>query len=244
MAPGDPADNLISKLSQLADSHLYLVRNISTGLAVAGVILCARSIKLVTKFTNAKAIPDTFIKKNVKLRGKVISVKEHAIEIEHIPIRVPILTSLLKKWQGHGSLLVRLAGVELTPSGKHWLLTNLQPSQPLWFQLLNREDSTLDCFIFINRGRFFNECLNVLLLKEGLGRAAYIPNIHAERDHHWTFYKRLLQAEARAQKSRKGIWEQENQLNILKNKMLTLGIFQRTKQLINLLVTRWKQFKK
>lgn len=96
----------------------------------------------------------------------------------------------------------------------------------------------------LTQGRFFNECLNVLLLKEGLGRAAYIANVHAERDHHWTFYKRLLQAEVRAQKSRKGIWEQENQLNILKNKMLTLGIFRRTKQLINLLVTHWKQFKK
>lgn len=96
----------------------------------------------------------------------------------------------------------------------------------------------------LTQGRFFNECLNVLLLKEGLGRAAHIPNIHAERDHHWTFYKQLLQAEVRAQKSRKGIWEQEKLLNVFKNKMFTLSIFQRTKQLINSLVTHWKQFKK
>ncbi|XP_018412529.1 PREDICTED: protein C3orf33 homolog [Nanorana parkeri] len=243
MAPSDPADNLISKVSQLADSHIYFVRNISIGLAVAGVVLCARSIKLVTKFTNAKHIPDNFIKRSVKLRGKVISVKEHTIEIEHIPIRVPILTSLLKKWHGHGILLVRLAGVELTPSGQHWLLTNLQPSQRLWFQLLNREDSMLDCFIFINRGGFFNECLNVVLLKEGLGRAAHISSKHAEPGHHWTFYKRLLQAEVRAQRARKGIWEQESQLDVLKNKIFTHSIFQKTKQLLNSLVTYWKQFR-
>ncbi|KAM5165487.1 protein C3orf33 homolog [Mantella aurantiaca] len=244
MAAGDPADNnVISKVSQLADSHLYLVRSISAGLAVAGVFLCARSIKLVTKFANAKDIPASFIMKNVKLRGKVITVKEHAIEIEHIPIRIPILSSLLRKWHGHGSLLLRFAGVELTACGKHWLLTNLQPSQNLWFQLLSREDSMLDCFIYINRGGFFNECLNVLLLKEGLGRAAPISNSHAKSGHHWRFYKQLLQAEVRAQKAGKGIWEQESRLKVMKNKIVTHSIFRKMKQLTNSLVTYWKQFR-
>ncbi|XP_069583562.1 protein C3orf33 homolog isoform X3 [Ranitomeya imitator] len=153
MAPsdGDPADNVVAKTSRLLDSHLYLVRNISTGLAIAGIVLCARSIRLITKFTSAKEIPEEFIKKNVKLRGKVIRVNGETIEIDHVPISLPILRSVQQRWHGQGSLLVRLAGVELTQNGKVWLQDNLQPSQVLWFQLLNRQDSMLDCFVFINR---------------------------------------------------------------------------------------------
>ncbi|XP_075058129.1 protein C3orf33 homolog [Mixophyes fleayi] len=245
MAPGDrdPADNVISKASQLADTHLHLVRNISTGLAIAGVIVCARSIKLLTKFTNAKDIPDKFIQKNVKLRGKIVCVTEHTIEVDHIPISLPILSSFQRRWHGHGSLMIRLAGVELTYSGKIWLQHNLQPSQMLWFQLLNREHSMLDCFIFVKRGRFFNECLNVLLLKEGLGRAAHIPGIHQEPGPYRTFYRRLLQAEVRAQKAGKGLWKQDSQLNSLTNKMLKNGIVQHMKRLISLLVNYWNKFK-
>ncbi|XP_069583561.1 protein C3orf33 homolog isoform X2 [Ranitomeya imitator] len=160
MAPsdGDPADNVVAKTSRLLDSHLYLVRNISTGLAIAGIVLCARSIRLITKFTSAKEIPEEFIKKNVKLRGKVIRVNGETIEIDHVPISLPILRSVQQRWHGQGSLLVRLAGVELTQNGKVWLQDNLQPSQVLWFQLLNRQDSMLDCFVFINR-KFFTTCM-------------------------------------------------------------------------------------
>lgn len=95
----------------------------------------------------------------------------------------------------------------------------------------------------ITQGGFFNECLNVLLLKEGLGRVVPISNIHAKSSHHWRFYKQLLQAEVRAQKAGKGLWEQESQLQIMKNKIVTNSIFQKMKQLTNSLVTYWKQFR-
>ncbi|XP_073529171.1 protein C3orf33 homolog isoform X2 [Phyllobates terribilis] len=206
MAPsdGEPGDNVVAKTSRLLDSHLYLVRNISTGLAIAGIFLCARSIRLITKFTSAKDIPEKFIKKNVKLRGKVIQVTGETIEIDHVPISLPILRSIQQRWHGQGSLLVRLAGVELTQNGKVWLQDNLHPSQVLWFQLLNREDSMLDCFVFINRGGFINDCLNVLLLREGLGRTAHIRGVYQGPGQHLPFYKRLLQAEIKAQKAQKG----------------------------------------
>ncbi|XP_056420975.1 protein C3orf33 homolog isoform X2 [Hyla sarda] len=243
MAPSDrePADNVISKASQLLDSHLHLVRNISTGLAVVGIVLCARSIRLLTKFSKAKDIPKEFIKKNVKLRGKVVCVTEETIEVDHIPISLPILRSLQKKWHGQGSLLVRLAGVELTENGKTWLKNNLQPSQMLWFQLLNREDSMLDCFVFINRGGFFNDCVNVVLLKEGLGRTAHIRGVHQGTGHYFAFYKRLLQAEVKAQKTGKGLWEQESQLRTLTNKILSNSIIQHVKQFIHVMTKYWRK---
>ncbi|KAM3932366.1 protein C3orf33 homolog [Leptodactylus fuscus] len=245
MAPsdGESADNnVITKASRLLDSQLYLVRNISTGLAIAGIVLCARSIRLMTKFTSAKDIPEQFIKKNVKLRGKIICVTEETIEIDHIPISLPILRSLQKRWHRQGSLLVKLAGVELTPNGKIWLQNNLQPSQTLWFQLLNREDSMLDCFIFINRGGYFNDCVNVVLLKEGLGRTVQIRGLHQGPGHYLAFYKRLLRAEFKAQKAQKGLWEQESAISTLTNRVLSNSMFQHMKQFISLMTKYWKKF--
>ncbi|KAG8581024.1 hypothetical protein GDO81_007521 [Engystomops pustulosus] len=244
MAPsdGEAADNVISKASRLLDSHLYLVRNISTGLALAGIFLCARSIRLVTKFTHAKDIPEQFIKRNVKLRGKVVCVSEETIEIDHIPISLPVLRSIQRRWQGQGSLPVRLAGVELTQNGKIWLQNNLEPSQTLWFQLLNREDAMLDCFVFINRGGFFNENLNVMLLKEGLGRTTHIKGVPQGPGHHLAFYKRLLRAEVKAQKAQKGLWEQERLISRLSNTVLSNSIIQQVKKFISFTSKYWKRF--
>lgn len=50
-----------------------------------------------------------------------------------------------------GVLLVKLAGVELTESGKVWLQKELKPSQLLWFQLLGKENSALFCYLLVNK---------------------------------------------------------------------------------------------
>lgn len=178
----------------------------------------------------------------MKLRGRIVGVTEEAIEIDHIPISLPLLRALQRRWHGQGHLLVRLAGVELTQNGKIWLQNNLQPSQMLWFQLLNREDSMLDCFVFINRGGFTNDCLNVVLLKEGLGRTAHIRGVHEGPGHYLAFYKRLLQAEVKAQKARRGLWKQESRLNTLTNKMRCKIIVQHIKQFFSLMTKYWKKF--
>ncbi|XP_039345609.1 protein C3orf33 homolog isoform X6 [Mauremys reevesii] len=72
--------------------------NISTGMAIAGVILFAKSIKLTTKFTSALDIPVEFIEKNVKLRGKLCHITEKGLEVEHVPISLPFLSSLQRKY--------------------------------------------------------------------------------------------------------------------------------------------------
>uniref|UniRef100_A0A8C9F2W2 Uncharacterized protein n=1 Tax=Pavo cristatus TaxID=9049 RepID=A0A8C9F2W2_PAVCR len=94
---------------------------------------------LTTRFTNAMDIPVRFVEKNVKLRGKVHRVTERGLEVEHIPI------------SSEGLLLVRLAGVELTPEGTVWLQRELKPSQMIWFQLLGREHLALECLVLVNK---------------------------------------------------------------------------------------------
>ncbi|MED6277866.1 hypothetical protein CHARACLAT_017875 [Characodon lateralis] len=93
--------NVVSVISQLVDDNLTLVRNISTGLAVAGVIVIARSIRVVTKFQGASEIPLRFIERNVSLRGKVHSITERGIEVEHIPIYLPVISPLLSRHRGN-----------------------------------------------------------------------------------------------------------------------------------------------
>uniref|UniRef100_A0A2K6ELE4 Chromosome 3 open reading frame 33 n=1 Tax=Propithecus coquereli TaxID=379532 RepID=A0A2K6ELE4_PROCO len=92
--PDRGAPNVVARISQWADDHLRLVRNISTGMAIAGIMLFIRSVRLTSKFTSSSDIPVEFIRRNVKLRGRLRRITENGLEIEHIPITLPIISSL------------------------------------------------------------------------------------------------------------------------------------------------------
>ncbi|XP_034638045.1 protein C3orf33 homolog isoform X1 [Trachemys scripta elegans] len=229
---GEPAKYL-ARISEWADCHLTLIRNISTGMAIAGVILFAKSIKLTTKFTSALDIPVEFIEKNVKLRGRLCHITEKGLEVEHVPISLPFLSSLQRKWQSNGVLLVRLAGVELTPNAMVWLQEELKPAQMMWFQLLGREDLVLDCLILVNKGRFFSVCLNEEILRQGLGKTTRIEGLHHDSPLYWKLHKRLLQAELKALKKNKGIWKEESYFEKLRDHISNNKFVQKLKQFAN-----------
>ncbi|XP_074690499.1 protein C3orf33 homolog isoform X2 [Strix aluco] len=180
----------LARLSEWADAHLSLLRT--------------------TKFTSALDIPVEFVEKNVKLRGTLHHITEKGLEVEHIPISIPFITSIQRKWQSKGLLLVRLAGVELAPSGMAWLQQELKPRQMVWFQLLGRDDLALECLVLVNKGRFLSVCLNEEILRQGLGRTARIEGLHHDSRLYWKLHKRLLRAELRALKKNKGIWKGES----------------------------------
>ncbi|NXS54184.1 CC033 protein, partial [Brachypteracias leptosomus] len=221
----------LSRLSEWADAHLSLLRNLSTGMAVAGVLVLARSVRMTTKFTSALDIPVEFIKKNVKLRGKCHQVTEKGLKVEHVPISIPFLTAIQRKWQSKGLLLVRLAGVELAPSGMAWLQQELKPKQMVWFQLLGRQDSALECLVLVNKGRFLSICLNEEILREGLGRAARVEGLHPPSRLYWKLHKRLLRAELKALKKHKGIWEEESYSERIRDHVSNNKFVQTLKQL-------------
>lgn len=58
----------------------------------------------ITKFQAASEIPARFIERNVSLRGKVCSITERGVEVEHVPIYLPVLSSLLSKQKGDDGL--------------------------------------------------------------------------------------------------------------------------------------------
>lgn len=199
--------------------YFYPYASLSAGVAVAGLLVLARSVRLTTKFTSALDVPAGFVEKNVKLRGKVRRVTEKGLEVEHVPISVPFITSIQRKWQSEGLLLVRLAGVELTPEGTVWLQRELKPSQVIWFQLLGREHLALECLVLVNKGRFSSVCLNEEVLREGLGRAARIEGLQHDSHLFWELHKRLLRAELKALRKNKGIWKAESFSERIRDRM-------------------------
>ncbi|NWI50388.1 CC033 protein, partial [Calyptomena viridis] len=186
-----------------------------------------------TKFTSASDIPVEFVKKNVKLRGKLHHVTEKGLEVEHIPISIPFITAIQRKWQSEGLLLIRLAGVEVAPSGTAWLQRELSPQQPMWFQLLGREGSVLECLVLLNKGWFLNTCLNEELLSQGLGRAARIEGLPHDSHLYWKLHKRLLRAELKALKKNKGIWKEEKKSETIRDHISSNNFVQRLQQFVS-----------
>ncbi|XP_029922104.1 protein C3orf33 homolog isoform X2 [Myripristis murdjan] len=207
-----PSHNIVSIISQFGDDNLSLVRNISTGLALAGVIVIARSIRLMTKFKAASEIPARFIERNVSLRGKVHGVTEEGLSVEHVPIHVPGLSPLLSKHKGvcASPLLVHLAGVELTPEGRAWLEENLDPAQLVWLKLISREEDTLHCLVSHSKGSMWSSCINEEVLWLGLARTAPISGVPPDSHLYWRLHKRLLKAEGKAERKGRGLWKEDS----------------------------------
>ncbi|XP_054022498.1 protein C3orf33 homolog [Dryobates pubescens] len=229
---GGAAEGL-ARLSEWADAHLSLLRSLSAGMAVAGVLVLARSVRLTAKFTSAVDIPVEFVRKNVKLRGKLHHVTEKGLEVEHIPISLPLITSIQRKWQSKGLLLVKLAGVELAPSGMAWLQQELKPKQMIWFQLLGREELALECLVLVNKGRFLSVCLNEEVLRRGLGRTVPIEGLPHDSLLHWKLHRRLLRAEYKALKKHKGIWQEESYYERLRDRIGGSRAVQSLKQFVS-----------
>ncbi|XP_004704315.1 protein C3orf33 homolog [Echinops telfairi] len=178
-------------------------------MAIAGIVLLFRSVRVTSKFTSSSDIPVEFIKKNVKLRGRLHRITENGLEIEHIPITLPVISSWKK--DPCGALLVKLAGVELTETGKAWLQKELTPSQLLWFQLLGRENSALFCYLLVNKGGYFNVNLNEEILRRGLGKTVPVKGLNHDSKTYWKIHRNLLKAELTALKKGAGLWKEEHE---------------------------------
>ncbi|KAM6988489.1 protein C3orf33 homolog isoform 2-T2 [Tautogolabrus adspersus] len=221
------SQNIVSLISQIADDNLTLVRNISTGLAVVGVIVIARSIKLITKFQVASEIPARFIERNVSLRGRVHSISERGLEVEHVPIYLPVLSPLLSKHKGvcKSPILVHLAGVELTPEGRAWLQKNLTPTQTVWLKLISRENETLHCLVSLSRGLMRSYCMNEEVLRLGLARTAPVVGVLPDSRLYWRLHKRLHRAEVKAERKGRGLWKQDSLRERLSNAIRDSSFF-------------------
>ncbi|XP_055970369.1 protein C3orf33 homolog [Sorex fumeus] len=202
---GRDEPNAVARLSQWADDHLRLVRAAGAVLGLAGLLLLGRSLRLTSRFTRASDIPVEFLRKQVKLRGRVRRVTADGLEIEHIPVILPLLARW-RRGEPAGTLQVRLAGVELTAAGHEWLQQELLPAQALWFQPLGTQGPALLCFLLVRKGRFFSVNLNEEVLRCGLGKAVPVDGLSHEDAAYWSVHRRLLRAELAAVRAGVGLW--------------------------------------
>ncbi|TNN01728.1 hypothetical protein fugu_011110 [Takifugu bimaculatus] len=205
--------NIVSTISHFVDDNLTFVRNISTVLAATGIVVIVRSLKLTTRFRAASEIPARFIERNVSLRGRVRSVSDRGVEVEHVPIYLPVLSPLLSKVKGvdSSSILVHLAGVELTPEGRVWLQENLAPAQTVWLKLISREDDMLHCLVRRSQqGSVWGRCVNEELLWLGLARTAPVVGVRTDSRIYWHLHKRLHRAEVKAERKGRGLWQRDS----------------------------------
>uniref|UniRef100_A0A671KL02 Protein C3orf33-like n=1 Tax=Sinocyclocheilus anshuiensis TaxID=1608454 RepID=A0A671KL02_9TELE len=190
----------------------------------AGLLIIARSIRLITKFGFAADIPARFIERNISIRGRLSNITEKGLEVEHIPIYLTLASA------GHSLTLldVRLAGVELTIEGQDWIGQQLKPAETVWLRLIARQNETLHCLVSVNRGSLFNTCVNEELLRHGLARTSPFVGLDPHSRIYWRLYKRFLRAESRAEKKGKGLWKEESRweraANVLKNNMLVISV--------------------
>ncbi|XP_076850854.1 protein C3orf33 homolog isoform X2 [Brachyhypopomus gauderio] len=200
--------NFIREASTFVDDNLSLIRNISTVLAVAGVITIARSIKLMTRFGSPSEIPVQFIEKTISIRGKVRRVTERGLEVGHVPVYVPLVSHLLTNRQPVSPLDVRLAGVELTPQGHDWLAQRLRVGEIVWLRLIGRQGESLHCLVSVSRGVLFNTCVNEEVLRLGLGRTAPLHGLDPHSRLCWKLHRRLLRSERKAERQGEGLWKE------------------------------------
>ncbi|XP_061638758.1 protein C3orf33 homolog isoform X2 [Phyllopteryx taeniolatus] len=188
-------------------------QSISGGLALAGVIVIARSIKLITKFQTVSEIPARFVESNVSLRGRVHSVTDQALQVEHVPIYLPLLSPRLAKHKGvpTSPLLVKLAGVDLTAEGKLWLQRRVLPAQTVWLKLISRQDDALHCFVAHSMGSSWGRSVNEEALYLGLARRAPVAGLSQHSRLYWRLHQRLHRAEVKAEKRRLGLWREDSQ---------------------------------
>ncbi|XP_012498306.1 PREDICTED: protein C3orf33 homolog [Propithecus coquereli] len=186
--PDRGAPNVVARISQWADDHLRLVRNISTGMAIAGIMLFIRSVRLTSKFTSSSDIPVEFIRRNVKLRGRLRRITENGLEIEHIPITLPIISSL-----------------RMLPKTQHLATRPDQKNEDKWF-----EEEGKRHFITL-QGGYFSASLNEEILRRGLGKTVLVKGLNYDSKIYWTIHRNLLKAELTALKKREGIWKEESE---------------------------------
>uniref|UniRef100_A0A3B4YP58 TNase-like domain-containing protein n=1 Tax=Seriola lalandi dorsalis TaxID=1841481 RepID=A0A3B4YP58_SERLL len=178
-------------------------------MAIAGVVLIARSIKLITKFQTVSEIPARFIERNVSLRGKVLAITEKGLEVEHVPIYLPVLSPLLSKHKDVSTspLLVHLAGVELTPEGRVWLQKNLAPTDLNLFSLIKKSFPCLSSPV--QQGLLWSYYMNEEVLMLGLARTAPVAVLLDSR-FYWRLHKRLHRAEVKAERKGRGLWKEDS----------------------------------
>uniref|UniRef100_A0A914WKR0 TNase-like domain-containing protein n=1 Tax=Plectus sambesii TaxID=2011161 RepID=A0A914WKR0_9BILA len=203
------------------DRHAALiVRGAIVCTGIAGLAMIARSLRLFTKFEHVRQIPTEFVRKQMKLAGTLKSVQlDGSMRIDHQPIlRAPQILPRRRLTDTDGLLTIRPAGIEMTDAGRCFLRENYALlEKPIYFTLIkptSGDVNSLDCDLFVKKGRFRSASLNKELIRRGLARVPGADNHqHLTALHTVPAYSRLvnqlLLSEQIADRRGVGMWERD-----------------------------------
>ncbi|XP_057374600.1 protein C3orf33 homolog [Daphnia carinata] len=220
-----PTD-LESRILEILDSNIRLIQYSVYTVGLIGLAIIARSTHIFNKFTSAKSVPREFIRKAVKLQGKVNGIEycqlplqqveghqpNYALRfnVEHIPIARLLPWKDRKALEKSFLLDIELVGVHLTTlEGVDNLIKIPVESNPtIWFRLygLNCETNHIYASIFLKRAwwKFWVERdLALIILKQNKGIVSpYLTNSQHIyfNEKYPAYYRKLLYCEIKYRK--------------------------------------------
>jgi len=75
-----------SSLTEFIDDNVQLFRSIPYVIALTGLLVAGRNIRLTNQFRSVSEIPSDFFQRNLWLRGRVSGVRGMTLQIRHEPI--------------------------------------------------------------------------------------------------------------------------------------------------------------
>ncbi|GAB1603838.1 protein C3orf33-like [Argonauta hians] len=189
------------------DSHIIEIRNGVYGVAAVGVLLCLRSLRPFAKFSRPEDVPRNFIKKNVKLQGRVEKVGEEGkLMVDHEPIvRLP--------WhKDKPPLAIKLAFLEITPHSRLWLLKNVSDKH-IWFRPIRISNGgmSLDCIAYTKGFLGWRVNINDKMVRTGNSKLQADIDVGSNpklKKH----LENLVKLEAQADRKGAGMWKRDPQL--------------------------------
>uniref|UniRef100_A0A0P4XIX1 T-cell immunomodulatory protein n=1 Tax=Daphnia magna TaxID=35525 RepID=A0A0P4XIX1_9CRUS len=220
-----PTD-LESRILEILDNNIRLIQYSVYAVGLIGLAVIARSTHIFSKFTSTKSVPREFIRKAVKLQGKVNGIEYYQLplqqvegchpnyalrfNIEHIPI-AKLLPWRKKKVVEKSFLLnIELVGVHLTTleGVDNVIKLPLESNPTIWFRLygLNCETDHMYASIFLKRTwwKLWSEKdLSLIILKQNKGIVSpYLPNSQQIyfNEKYPAYYRKLLYCEIKYRK--------------------------------------------
>ncbi|GAU98491.1 hypothetical protein RvY_09629 [Ramazzottius varieornatus] len=162
-----------NRISNYVDQNLKLIRWAILGIGIAGVTLIVKNTHMMSTFSRASSVPESFIDKQISLYGKLMSVDQSGfLNVAHTPAVSSSWFSRRKDEDSH--LKIKLVGVGHTDRSLQWLRQNLV-GRRVFFKMLAREDpDILMCIVKMQRYGVLNINLNVYLVKNGY--ATFVPS--------------------------------------------------------------------
>ncbi|XP_071448180.1 protein C3orf33 [Hetaerina americana] len=169
----------------------------SLGLVTLGLAL--KTVRPFLRFRTPRDIPSSFLEKNMCFSGRVIRVEPTSdspiLIVEHNPI-----ISLTRAEDSKSGLPIKPVGTDIGPNGLAWM-HYLLVGKEVSFTLMKASPNFVHCIVTRNTN---DVGLNLVSL--GFASVSAFDLALAQNKYYKNYYKKLLQAENKAEKRGIGMW--------------------------------------